>query len=309
MKVFRTIEDASALVGTGSAVTIGNYDGIHRAHQAIIAELSQVARAKGLKSVLVTFDPHPSLTIAPDRAPKLLTTTKEKLRLLNEGGQLDAVVVLHFDRSLAQVSATDFLVRYLLAGLKMATLVIGFNHAFGNKREGNIDFLKRVAPEYGFELKALEPVLFGGEVVNSSGVRRLIDSGQYNQAIQLLGHELELSGTVVHGRGLGRKLGFPTINVKLPAEKIVPKPGVYAAYSLIGPVRKAGMMYIGDSAQAGFDLEVNLFDFEGDLYGQPVSVFPTAFVRPPIKFDRDADLMAQIGKDEEMIRMIDSKVK
>lgn len=304
MQVFHSIEEAAPLMVGGSAVTIGNYDGIHRAHQAIIAELSRQAKERGLKSVLVTFDPHPSLTIMPEKAPQLLTTTAEKIRLLEEGGLLDAVVVLRFDKSLAQVSATDFLVRYLLAGLTMSILVIGFNHAFGNKREGNIQFLERESRQHSFHLQSLAPVLVEGEMVNSSRIRGLLAEGAFGQALNLLGHDLELAGEVVYGKGLGRKLGFPTINVKLPPEKIVPRPGVYAAYSLIGSDRRAGMMYIGEASHPGFDLEVNLFDFEGDLYSQTVSVFPISFVRPPIRFSRDIDLIEQIGKDEEMIRMI-----
>ncbi len=301
--------DAAALASNGSAVTIGNYDGIHLAHQSIISELSKKARTRNLKSILVTFDPHPSVTISPSRAPQLLTTTEEKIRLLSAGGLLDAVVVLRFDQALAQVSATDFLVNYLIAGLKMSNLVIGFNHAFGNKRQGNVKFLESVAPQYGFQLQALEPVLRNGEVVNSSRVRELILSGNYGDAVTLLGHDLEFSGMVVHGKGMGRKLGFPTINLRLPKEKIVPKAGVYAAYSLIGSVRYPGMMYISENTHPGFDLEVNLFDFDGDLYGERVSVFPTAFIRPPIQFGRDSELIEQIARDEKMIRMIyDSKV-
>ena len=304
MQVFHTIEEAAAFVDTGSVVTIGNYDGIHRAHQAIIADLNRRARASRQKAVLVTFDPHPSLTIAPAKAPKLLTTTNEKLRLLNAGGLLDAVLVLHFDESLAKVTATDFLLRYLLAGLKMSTLVVGFNHAFGHKREGDVAFMKAKAPEFGFEIHALEPVLFDGAVVNSSRIRDSIAKGAFADAIKLLGHDLELSGKVVHGKGLGRKMGFPTINIKLPKEKIVPKPGVYAAYSLIGSDKKPGMMYIGESALPEFDLEFNIFDFEGDLYDRTISVFPTAFVRPSLRFDSERALIAQIGKDEEMIRSV-----
>ncbi len=303
MQVFRSIDEAAPTVANGSAVTIGNYDGIHLAHQSIIYELARKAKVRGLKSILVTFDPHPSLTISPARAPKLLTTTEEKIRILQQGGLLDAIVILRFDRDLASVSATDFLVRYLLAGLRMSVLVIGFNHAFGHKREGNVHFLEGMAPQYGFELQSLAPVLVGGEMVNSSRIRSLIAEGAYERATALLGHELELSGQVVHGKGMGRKLGFPTINIKLPPDKIVPKPGVYGAYSLIGSDKLSGMMYIGETPQPEFDLEVNLFDFAGDLYGKTVRVFPTAYLRPPMRFARDSELIEQIGKDEAMIRM------
>lgn len=300
MKVFRNIESAAEFMRGGSAVTIGSFDGIHVGHQSIIAELTKSARQNDLKSVLVTFDPHPQKVVSTRDVPPLLTNTSEKLRLL-EQQNLDAVVVIHFTREVAAVEAREFLEKYLLGNLACRYLVIGMNHAFGHNREGNVEFLRKNATQYGYQLKALEPVLFDSRAVSSMRIRREIASGAFASALAMLGHELEFEGTVVHGKGLGKRLGFPTINIKLLPEKIVPPPGVYAAYNIVGTQRRYGMMYVGDQRQE-FALEVNLFDFEGDLYGSTVSVFPTAFIRGSIPFSDSQSLVTQIAHDEMTIR-------
>lgn len=303
MQVFRDIESARDFLSAGSAITIGNYDGIHVGHQKIIRELTERAEFAGLKSVLVTFDPHPQAVLTPARAPRLLTTTEEKIAILRETSSLDAVVILKFDRALAEVSADEFLDEYLLNGLSCLILVIGYNHAFGHNREGNIAFMRRMAPRRRFQLVTLDPILVDGAPVNSSRVREGMTRGSYDTALKMLGHDYRLPGRVVHGKGMGRTLGFPTINVKVAGQKIVPQPGVYAAYTLIKAEKRLGMMYIGESAQ-DFDLEVNLFDFDRDLYGSDVVVVPTAFVRKSIRFVEESDLIRQIGEDAKTIRMI-----
>jgi riboflavin kinase/FMN adenylyltransferase len=300
MQVFTNIESAAAFLHDGSSVTIGSFDGIHVAHQSVLGELSTCARENGLKSVLVTFDPHPQQIVSTTNIPPLLTTTAEKLRLL-EKQNLDAVVVINFTREVAAVSARDFLEKYLLESLSCRFLVIGSNHAFGHRREGNADFLRVNAPQYGYHLRVFEPIQFHDRPVSSMRIRREITGGDFGQALAMLGHDLEFEGAVVHGKGLGKHLGFPTINITLPAGKIVPAPGVYAAYNIVGSHRRYGMMYVGDQKQE-FAFEVNLFDFDGDLYGDTVSVFPTAFVRGTMQFADNGALAKQIAHDEVTIR-------
>lgn len=300
MRVFSNIESAAEFLRDGSAITIGSFDGIHVGHQSILAELSACASDNGLKSVLVTFDPHPQQVVSTIDVPPLLTTTAEKLRLL-EVQKLDAVVVVNFTREVASVSARDFLEKYLLKGLACRFLVIGSNHAFGNRREGNADFLRTNAAKYGYLLKVLDPIQSRDRPVSSMRIRREITAGDFSAALAMLGHDLEFEGTVVHGEGLGKRLGFPTINIILSAEKIVPAPGVYAAYNIVDCRRHYGMMYVGDQKRE-FALEVNLFDFEGDLYGDTVSAFPTAFVRGTRQFADTGALSRQIAQDEVIIR-------
>ena len=302
MQVFRTIESIGGFFRKGSAVTIGSFDGVHIGHQAIIGRLAGEASKQGLKSVLVTFDPHPQQILSGPNAPALLTVTDEKLRIL-EDCNLDAVVVLNFTHELSLVKAAEFLEKYLLQGLSCKKLVIGQNHAFGNRREGNVEFLRANSEKYGYQLVALDPVMAGGVAIRSMRIRKEISGGDYGEALSMLGHDLEFSGTVVRGKGMGKSLGFPTINVKLPAGKIIPPAGVYAAYNLIGSVKRYGMMYVGDD-NPEFAFEVNLFDYQGDLYGEKVSVYPTQFIRRSIRFDDNRELVRQIEMDEVKIRSL-----
>ncbi len=303
MRVFRSAEAAREFLANGSAITIGNYDGIHLGHQSLIRDTVDRARSAGLKSALVTFDPHPQAILAPQSKPKLITLTEEKLALLERTTNLDAVVVLPFDTQLMRVTATEFLERVLLQSLSCLILVIGFNHAFGHKRQGDADFLRRLVPRYKFLLVTRDPIMIGDAPVHSNRVRRELVAGDFNEALRLLGNEFRLAGKVVHGKGIGQSLGFPTINVAVAPEKIIPRSGVYAAYTLIGSERRAGMMYIGEPSP-GFDFEVNLFDFNADLYGTEVTVIPTTYIRPAEKFAAVGDLIAQIGRDEEKIRKL-----
>ncbi len=323
MQVLRTIEEAAAWVAekdAQSAITIGNYDGIHRGHLELIHRLESEAARKQLLSILITFEPHPQAVLAKSNPPAILTTLNEKLRVLREQTELDAVLILEFNRELAEVSAADFLQEFLVKRLACRSIVIGFNHAFGHKREGNLEFLKQHAAALGYDLVAVEPVLNGDKTVNSSLVRELLQAGRVEEAIALLGHDLEFTGTVIHGKGIGREQGYPTINVKLPDEKIVLPSGVYAAYTIVytksvsvsggesgggsgegHAERYYGMMYVGETKQE-FDLEVNLFDFAGDLYDRRVSVYPVAYTRPSIRFASTEELIEQIGRDEREIK-------
>lgn len=302
MQVFRDIKEASRFLSGGAALTIGSYDGYHVGHAVIVKELCAIAKQSGLKSVLITFAPHPQQIVAPDTAPKLLTTTAEKLALL-EQTELDAAVIINFDQQFASIRAEDFLKEYLVERFHSRHVVIGYNHAFGHRREGNVDFLKSNARNHNYQVTILEPVILAGEAVHSSRVRAAVHDGEFDNVLTMLGHGLVLTGEVVRSKGLGAKLGYPTINVKLPPEKIVPPPGVYAACTIIDDVRYDGMMYVGESRQQ-FAFEVNLFDFSGDLYSRTVQVYPTKYVRKSIRFSSQAELVKQITEDEKKIRNI-----
>lgn len=300
MRVFRDLSEATAFLADGTVATIGSYDGVHLGHAQILDRLVSESRASGMKSLLITFSPHPQRVVAPNRAPKLLSTTEEKIKLV-EKHELDAMFLIQFDKEMSRVSARDFLEKYLLEGFKLRHLVIGYNHAFGHQREGDVKFLAAEAPKRDFKLTLIEPIICRGEPVHSSRIRKVILHGEYDLSLELLGHDFHITGEVIHGKGLGNSLGFPTINLKTPPEKLIPPSGVYAAYVLIEGDRYPGMMYIGESEQ-DYALEVNLFDFDRDLYGQEVVVAPTIFVRRSQRFARQEDLVAQIRADETKIR-------
>lgn len=300
MKVLTNIREAAEFLADGSVATIGSYDGVHVGHSEILKRLREEAQASGLKSLLITFSPHPQQVIAPKHAPKLLTTTPEKIKII-EQHNLDAMFLIKFDKAMSLVSADEFLEKYLLESFKLRHLIIGYNHTFGHQREGDAEFLREESTRRDFELTLIEPIIVRGEPVHSSRIRKVILHGDYDLSLQLLGHDYRITGTVVKGKGIGKSLGFPTLNLKTPPEKLIPPSGVYAAYVLIGGDRRPGMMYIGESGQ-GYALEVNLFDFSEDLYGREVVVAPTHFVRRSERFARQEDLVAQIRRDEEKIR-------
>ncbi|MFH2056422.1 MAG: bifunctional riboflavin kinase/FAD synthetase [bacterium] len=300
MEVFRELKHAASFLEGGTVATIGSYDGVHLGHAQILDRLAAEARASSLKSLLITFSPHPQQVISPKRAPKLLSTTPEKIKLVARHN-LDAMFLINFDEKMSRVSARDFLGQYLLGGFKLRHLVIGYNHAFGHQREGDAEFLKQESTHRDFKLTLIEPVICRGEPVHSSRIRKVILHGDYDLSLELLGHDYQITGKVVHGKGLGSSLGFPTINIKTPPEKLIPPSGVYAAYVLIDGDRREGMMYIGESDQ-DYALEVNLFDFDRNLYGQEVVVAPLRFVRRSLRFAHQHELVEQIRADEKRIR-------
>jgi riboflavin kinase/FMN adenylyltransferase len=278
----------------------GSYDGVHLGHDLILKRLVEISRDQGLRSLLITFSPHPQQVLAPRRAPKLLSITEEKIELVSQYG-LDAMFIIQFNEEVARVTARRFMEEYLIGHFTLRRLVIGYNHAFGYQREGDVDFLKQNQEKYGFELTLIEPIICRGEPVHSSRIRKAMQHGDYNVSLELLGHDYIITGVVVRGKGVGKELGFPTINIKVPEEKLVPPAGVYAAYVVIDGDRFNGMMYIGEESRE-YALEVNLFDCQLDLYGKTVKVAPTRFIRRSARFAAQKDLIEQIKRDERKIR-------
>lgn len=302
MRVLTDLMSAVNFFKGGSAITVGTYDGVHIGHAAILDKLVSLGRESNLKSCLVTFSPHPKQVVAPDDSPQLLTTTDEKLEFL-EKRDIDATFILKFNSEMAKLSAQDFLEQYLVRQFSCKHLVIGYNHAFGHKREGDAVFLQDNAEKYGYKFTITEPIIYRGEPVHSSRIRKEILTGDYGQSLEMLGHEFSVIGTVVRGKGLGKRLGYPTLNLHVPPEKLIPPSGVYAAYAIVDSERYFGMVFIPDVKQ-GFSLEMNLFDFEGELYNKCVKVCPTAFVRRSFRFDNYDDLVEQIDLDKRQIRNI-----
>ena len=224
MQIFRHLEEVPANFGP-TIVTVGNFDGVHRAHQAVIAEVVRRAREIGGKSVAVTFDPHPTRVLRPDAAPKLLPPTPIKLKLLERTG-VDATLVLPFSRDLSVMSPRDFAESILLAKLRAREVHEGFNFHFGHKAQGNVDRLMEFGREFGFEVKCYPALTIRGEVVSSSRIRSLLESGNVSRARHLLGRIFRILSTPGRGRGYGHKYTVPTINLSR-YDELVPKNGVY----------------------------------------------------------------------------------
>lgn len=280
------------------SLILGNFDGVHIGHQAIIKQALDLSKQKGLRTCLLSFQPHPLKVLAPARAPKLLQTEDQKQRLLEHYG-LDAYWPCRFDQTIATMSPEAF-VAYLCQHLQLRVLLVGFNFRFGHRREGDILQLKQLGQDYRFECKITEAVTFESTAVSSSSIRRLVARGELVQAGKLLGRPYFLEGVVKKGRQLGRSLDAPTANIQVSNE-MLPKFGVYATWvRLLDGTWHRGITNIGEAptvANKGIRVETHLFDFSGDLYGQHIQVYFGTSLRPELRFSGLEALKAQIQED------------
>jgi riboflavin kinase / FMN adenylyltransferase len=286
--------------GSGSVVTVGTFDGVHRGHIEVLRVLARAARERNASSVLVTFDPHPLRIVRPEAAPPLLTTPAEKVEILAQV-PLDRVAVLHFTVALAAYEPRDFVEVFLLRRLAMKHLVIGYDHGFGKGRSGDAEALRGLADELGFTMEVVEPVDSGGEPVSSSLTRRLLTLGDVAAAARALGRPYSITGTVVRGEGQGRKLGFPTANLGLDhADKLLPHEGIYAVRAALRDRFVDGVLHVGPRPTfAGLrpSIELHLFDFAADIYGVRVRVDFIERIRDIARFDSIDVLIAAMEHD------------
>jgi len=302
MKVLHLDMDSKNEFPDGCVLTQGTFDGIHLGHARLLESVIERGRELRLPSVLLTFKPHPAKVLRPSRRIPLLTLGEERIPILEKFG-LDYVALFEFNTELAILQPEDYVRRILVGKFGIKAIVVGYNHTFGRKREGNGAFLEKVKNEYGFEVTIQQPVMFENEPVHSSRVRSDMFDGNFGSAVTMLDRPYRISGTVVRGRGVGRQLGYPTINVRAHKDKLIPKFGVYAARVRINGDWFPGMMYISEDRSI-FDLEVSIFDFQGDLYDRYVDVDVVARTRDGIRFDSNEELAAQIATDEQEIRGI-----
>ncbi len=288
----------------GAVVTVGTFDGLHRGHQRVLAEVVGRARAGGLTSVLVLCDPHPLEVVNPAAAPKLLTLPDEKRELLAAAG-LDRVVVLPFTREVAQQSPEEF-IRRLRAEHALEQLVIGYDHAFGRGRAGDEALVRRLGAADGFAVAVVDAVREDGQPISSTLIRAAVAHGDLAGAARWLGRPYGLLGRVVPGAGRGRTIGVPTINLAPPdGRKLLPPDGVYAVWVWWRGTRYGGMMNQGPRptfAEPGRTLEVHLFDFAGELYGETVRVEWVERLRDVQAFPSRDALVAQLERDRQAAR-------
>ncbi|MBB3231880.1 bifunctional riboflavin kinase/FAD synthetase [Halomonas stenophila] len=288
----------------GCVATIGNFDGVHRGHQAILDQLRERARTLSLPVTVVVFEPQPREFFAGDQAPPRLTRLRDKVELLAELGA-DRVLCLPFNDALRSLTARAFIDLVLVRGLGVRHLVVGDDFRFGCDRLGDFALLEAVGAEQGFGVEHTRTFLLDGERVSSSRVRTLLASGNFAQAARMLGRPYRLGGRVVRDRQLGRTIGVPTANLPQPARSLALQ-GVYAVTTTLPDGRCAeGVANIGWRPTVGSHrpvLEVHLFDFDGDLYGQRLSVLPCAKLRGEVKFESLDELKAQIAADQARAR-------
>lgn len=288
--------------GRGSVVTVGTFDGLHRGHREVLGEIVHRAQSTERRSVLVTFHPHPLRVVRPDAAPPELTTPSEKRELLAQSG-LEYAVFLPFTRVLQQYPARRFVEEILLGRLDMRELVIGYDHGFGRGREGGVETLQEIGRELGFAVDVVGAIRAGDDAVSSTRIRNALAGGEVEKAAYGLGRLYSLRGVVVRGDERGRKLGFPTANLRIDyPHKMLPLEGVYAVFGCVGAERLPGLLHLGPRPTfqgSPPTVELHLLDWSGDLYGRSVRVEFASRVRDIRPFASVSELVDQLHNDVE----------
>lgn len=297
MQIIRHIDDP-ALAFEGSSVTLGNFDGIHVGHQALIRSAVDDAVHLGVRSAVLTFEPHPLQVLVPERAPKMLLTHKDKMQLLQSLG-VDCVVIQQFDRSFAAIGAEQFVGKFLVERLRAKKVWVGKDLRFGKGRAGDIEKLRLWGDQLGFDVGVVEPVMVCGERVSSSRIRELIRAGEVAAVQPMLGRYYFVSGKVVSGHRRGRDLGFPTANIASRAE-IVPRDGIYATLLQLGENILPSVTSIGFNPTFGAGprtIESYILNFDREIYGESVKLSFVAKLRDEKSFASVDSLIEQIRLD------------
>ena len=302
MNVYNSIDN---FPGTANAVvTIGTFDGVHIGHQQIIRHLRKLAAETKGETVLLTFFPHPRIVLQPDDNDlKLITTMEEREELLRSFG-IDHLIIQPFSKDFSRISATEFVRDQLIKRIGMKTLVIGYDHHFGRNREGSYKDMEEMAPIYGFRLEEINEQMINDVAVSSTKVRKSLLEGDIETANHLLGHRFSIRGKVVGGDRIGRTLGFPTANIEIAEPyKLIPQNGIYAVQAKVQNVMKNGMLYIGNRpVVGGIDrrIELNIFDFDSEIYNENVQVFLVSRIRGDLPFE-DLDSLKEKMKEDKVI--------
>jgi riboflavin kinase/FMN adenylyltransferase len=299
MKVFKGIGEITPEFRS-SVITIGNFDGIHLAHQEILQRVVREAGLRRSRSIVITFDPHPQKVLHPERRPfYLLTTLDEKVKLIESLG-LDAVLLIAFTQAFSAMTAEAFVREILWDKLRIQKVFIGHDYAFGNRKQGNEDFLRSMGGMLGFEVESINTFTVSDTTVSSTNIRKAVLGGDVAKAALLLGHPYSLSGTVIRGYQRGREIGIPTANIE-PGKELLPANGVYAVVVDLEGVRHAGVLNVGFNptfSNEKLSVEVHIMNFDGELYGKGLTVSFIERIRSEMKFESPQKLVDQILRDK-----------
>jgi riboflavin kinase/FMN adenylyltransferase len=302
LKVYKSIQEINKI--TNPVVTIGTFDGVHSGHRQIIDRLNKSKIEIGGESFIFTFHPHPRQVLFPNQNDlKLLTLTDEKLHLLEQAG-IDHVLVFPFTKEFSRLSAQAYVKNILVDAIGVKKLIIGYDHKFGNNRKGNIETLKKYAVAYNFLVEEIPAHEIDNSNVSSTKIRKALELGDIQTARNFLGYNYFISGAVVEGKKLGRTLGYPTANIEVADEtKLIPQNGVYAVTTIVDNIRYKGMMSIGLNPTTDTDnkvkIEVNIFNFDKEIYGKIVAVHFHKQLRSEEKFNSLSDLKKQLDEDKK----------
>ena len=306
MRILRAIDELKSVAGP-THLAIGVFDGLHLGHQAVIARALESSRTTGGTAVVVTFHPHPVRVLRPEKAPRLLTSTLHKVKLIELLG-VDAVLILEFTTEFSKTAPEVFIEKLARASNRLSQICVGQEWTFGANRSGSVRLLEELAPKLGFQLGSVPPVSVSGQVVSSTLIRSAIERGDLESAAKFLGRPFTILGTVSEGKQLGRRLGFPTANLHAHNEQFPPD-GVYAAKAWFRKSEYGGVVNIGVrptiEKEAGERiLELHLFDFDQEIYGQDIEVAFLDYLRPEQKFSGIEELRSQIQRDAAKARQV-----
>jgi riboflavin kinase/FMN adenylyltransferase len=299
MKRFNNINEFNCKKST--IITIGTFDGVHLGHQKILKKLNVEAENNGLESSVLTFFPHPRTVLNPDSSLKLINTIEERISLFKKS-KIDNLIVHPFTKEFSELDSEDYVKNILVDQLKAKIVLIGYDHKFGKNRTADINNLKEYGIKYNFEVIEIKAEEINDIAISSTKIRNSIEEGDIQLTNSYLGYEFSFFGKVVKGNSIGKTLGFPTANIKIGTDlKLIPKNGVYLISTIINQKIIFGMMNIGIKPTTNENtksIEVNLFDFDQDLYDTNITIYIKQFLREEIKFDSLNELKLQIEKDK-----------
>ena len=282
-------------------LTIGTFDGVHLGHQKVLERLTKEAKNNNLKSTVLTFFPHPRTVLNPNKPLKLINSVNERTDLLSKS-KIDNLIIHPFDKSFSELDPEKYVLEILVKKLKAKIILIGYDHKFGKNRTADINDLKMYGEKYGFKVIEIKAEEISNIAISSTKIRKAISEGDISTAKEYLGYDVTFSGRIVHGKSIGRTIGFPTANVEVSeGYKLLPKNGVYLIQSIINKKQVFGMMNIGVKPtliESSKTIEINFFDFEGDLYDRNIRVNIKQFIRDEIRFESLELLKSQIQKDK-----------
>ena len=307
MKIYWSLDKFKLFTNIDTAVTVGAFDGIHLGHRQLIKKLNEEAKELNIDSLVLTFHPHPRQVLKPDKKMKFLNTMEERIEKLNSF-DLNHLVIIPFSKEFSQLSAREYVHSVLIKQLNMKSLIVGYDHQFGKNREGSNKELNSLSREYMFRLNSISKWKFDGNKVSSTRIKKYLLEGKIKRANQLLGYLFSLRGRVIHGKKIGLKIGFPTANIEVETEKILPKFGVYAVrVTLPSGEMKRGMLNIGirpTIKDETLSVETHIFKHEGDLYGELLTISLWERIRDEIKFNSLEELKIQLQRDKERIQSL-----
>lgn len=300
MRIYHSIEDFPSDINT--VVTIGTFDGVHKGHRMIIKRINEIARKEGLRSVLLTFNPHPRHVIYPDdQELRLIHTVEEKIEALRKTG-LENLVLHRFTKEFSRIKSINFIRDFLVNKLNLRCVVVGFDHHFGKNREGTFQDLHELSELYDFKIERIKPQNIGGVTISSTKIRRLILEGNCKRANTYLTSNFAIEGKVVQGNNIGVGIGFPTANIKIDSQwKILPKNGVYAVKIFMNNQQYFGMLNLGNRPSIlddSFVIEVHLFDFSRSIYNEELKIEFVQRIRDERQFADLERLQSQLKVDE-----------